>query len=431
MKKTGTLLLAAILFLAAAGWLNQHLFERRQTLSPSVQNLGHATPLVAFTTVALGGFRGILADLLWLRVVALQDAGRYFEITQLADWITKLEPTFTEVWSFHAWNMAYNIGFLFDDPADRWRWVENGIRMLRDGGLRYNPENPRLYWELGWMYLNKVGSQIDNAAGYYQRRLYQAMEPVVPGGFLKDGPPHPALQDQFRMDPAAMARVDQALGPLDWRLPESHAVYWAWLGREKTKGLPDLSLERLLYQSMIVACLRGRLVALPEQDVEVRLARLDLFLPTLRLMDEAVRLYPDDGGIRVARHFLMRMAIFQFYAHGMDEPARRLFDQYRIVQPLMVNDLGAFVVTEVAGKRLVTAGQLAILEALFFEAEIQRLQGKASVAERMDSLAALNFENLDDETRIRNGLTITLYQLREQAQSKAKRVMQASQGKSP
>jgi hypothetical protein len=93
--------------------------------------------------------------------------------------------------------------------------------------------------------------------------------------------------------------------------------------------------------------------------------------------------------------------------------------------------LGAFVVTEVAGKRLVTAGQLAILEALFFEAEIQRLQGKASVAERMDSLAALNFENLDDETRIRNGLTITLYQLREQAQSKAKRVMQASQGKSP
>ena len=30
-------------------------------------------PMVAFTTVALGGFRGLLADLLWLRAGALQD----------------------------------------------------------------------------------------------------------------------------------------------------------------------------------------------------------------------------------------------------------------------------------------------------------------------------------------------------------------------
>ena len=39
-----------------------------------------APPLVAFTTVALGGFRGIIADFLWFRAMALQDEGKYFDV---------------------------------------------------------------------------------------------------------------------------------------------------------------------------------------------------------------------------------------------------------------------------------------------------------------------------------------------------------------
>ena len=38
----------------------------------------NAPPLVAFTTVALGSFRGIVADLLWLRAGALQEKQNYF-----------------------------------------------------------------------------------------------------------------------------------------------------------------------------------------------------------------------------------------------------------------------------------------------------------------------------------------------------------------
>ena len=52
-------------------------------------------PMVAFTTVALGGFRGVLADMLWLRMNGLQQQGKYFEMVQLASWITKLQPKFT------------------------------------------------------------------------------------------------------------------------------------------------------------------------------------------------------------------------------------------------------------------------------------------------------------------------------------------------
>ena len=58
-------------------------------------NIEGLPPMVAFTTVALGGFRGILADMLWLRTNGLQQQGKYFEMVQLASWITKLQPKFT------------------------------------------------------------------------------------------------------------------------------------------------------------------------------------------------------------------------------------------------------------------------------------------------------------------------------------------------
>ena len=70
---------------------------------------------------------------------------KFFEAAQLADWITDLEPHFAQVWVFQAWNMAYNISVKFKENApgdysDRWRWVQRGIDLLRDEGLRYNPD---------------------------------------------------------------------------------------------------------------------------------------------------------------------------------------------------------------------------------------------------------------------------------------------------
>ena len=56
--------------------------------------------MLAFTTVALGGFRGLISNFLWICANDLQQDDKFFEAAQLADWITKLEPTFTQVWLF-------------------------------------------------------------------------------------------------------------------------------------------------------------------------------------------------------------------------------------------------------------------------------------------------------------------------------------------
>ena len=40
------------------------------------------------------------------------------------------------------------------------------------------------------------------------------------------------------MDPEFMKEVDKEYGPLEWRLPEAHAIYWAALGLKKAEENP-------------------------------------------------------------------------------------------------------------------------------------------------------------------------------------------------
>lgn len=138
-------------------------------------------PTVAFTTVALGGFRGILADMLWLRTNGLQQQGKYFEMVQLASWITKLQPKFTGATAYLAWNMAYNISVTYTSPVDRWRWVQRGIELIRDEALDYNANDPLLYRELGWIYQHKIGNMLDDAQRYYKYMICKEMMKVYNG----------------------------------------------------------------------------------------------------------------------------------------------------------------------------------------------------------------------------------------------------------
>ena len=156
------------------------VIKQEKLVDEAVEDKG-LPPMVAFTTVALGGFRGILADLLWLRAGALQEDGKYFELVQLASWITKLQPKFTAATSFLAWNMAYNISVTFQDPQDRWRWVQRGIELIRDEGLNYNANDPKLYQQLGWIYQHKMGNTLDDAQRYYKFQIAQEMQKAFGG----------------------------------------------------------------------------------------------------------------------------------------------------------------------------------------------------------------------------------------------------------
>src|ERR1043166_726023 len=93
------LLALAGVLLVGAGFIQRQLNRQRTELGLTrIAPLQNAPPILAFTTVALGGFRGLIANALWIRANDLQQDDKFFEQVQLSDWITKLEPTFTQVW---------------------------------------------------------------------------------------------------------------------------------------------------------------------------------------------------------------------------------------------------------------------------------------------------------------------------------------------
>ncbi|MGD0259675.1 MAG: hypothetical protein ABSD29_07595 [Verrucomicrobiota bacterium] len=285
--KTTLQLLLAVVLLAGAGLVQQSLNRDRDRLGLTrVQPLENAPPVLAFTTVALGGFRGLISNALWMRATDLQDEDKFFEMAQLADWITKLEPHFVAVWLVQAWNMAYNISVKFKESSpgqfpDRWRWVKAGLELLRDDGLRYNPNETLIYRELAWFFQHKIGQNLDDASLYYKQQWANEMAKV----FGREKPnldelilPRTAdqkerarlLRETYKMDPDFMKQVDERYGPLEWRLPEAHAIYWAALGLEKARENPTkikeddlITLRRVIYQSMLLSFQRGRLVTNP------------------------------------------------------------------------------------------------------------------------------------------------------------------------
>ncbi len=265
--KPGLIGLAAILFCVAGqmqNWLN---LDRADLGFTRLTPLDNAPPVLAFTTVALGGFRGLIANALWMRANDLQDEDKYFEMVQLADWITKLEPHFVDVWRVQAWNMAYNISVKFKDPEDRWHWVERGVQLLRDDGIRLNPGETLIYRDLSWLFQHKMGQNLDDAHLRYKLRWAQEMQDVLGGrpNFEALLNPQTAaererarkLREVYKMDPKIVQKVDEEYGPLDWRLPDAHAIYWAEVGRLKAKAADQETLRRSIYQTMQQACIRG------------------------------------------------------------------------------------------------------------------------------------------------------------------------------
>jgi len=334
VKKILAVLLAALL-LVGTSRVQQAMNRERATLGLTTADvLDNAPPVLAFTTVALGGFRGLISNFLWIRAGDLQENDKFFEAAQLADWITKLEPHFSQVWVNQAWNMSYNISVKFKDFSDRWNWVQRGIELLRDQGLKYNPNDVLIYQQLAWHFQHKIGANLDDASMYYKRAWARDMEAVLSKGQINfDDLIDPKTDDQkarakevrehYKIDPVFAKQVDDKWGPLDWRLPEAHAIYWASLGLEKAKENPGkvkpedlLQLRRVIYQDMQVAVFRGRLVEGPLSDFELS-PNLEIIRKTSDAYEEAMKLEPRDAdNIHRAHRNLVRQAVYFLYEYN-------------------------------------------------------------------------------------------------------------------
>ena len=341
------LLLLAIALLTGAGFVQNSLNRDRDRLGLThIQPLENAPPMLAFTTVALGGFRGLISNMLWIRANELQEDDKFFEMVQLSDWITKLEPHFAQVWAFEAWNMAWNISVKFKDFPDRWRWVQRGIELLRDEGLRYNPDNILIHRELAWLFENKMGAGLDDASTYYKEQWAREMMQIFGRKKLNlDELVHPQTEDEkaraqllrekYKMDPQFIKEVDERYGPLEWRLPEASAIYWAALGLKRAEENPSrinkedlIMVRRAIYQSMLVTFQRGHLIESPLQGGGFNTGpNLDIIPKVNDSYEEMMKEADEKYHANIAtghRHFL-RDAVYFLYVNGRTADAAKWY----------------------------------------------------------------------------------------------------------
>lgn len=192
---------------------------------------------------AFGGIRSIVAEVVWFRADRLQDEGRYVELAQLASTLSYLEPHTPEVWSYAAWNLAYNISIMMPTYEDRWRWVYAAICLIRDKGLVINPTESELYRELAWLFELKLGTNLDMAAPVYRAKWRETVEDVARRN----------AWEELRMDRKVMEEVTKDYGMSDVADPMYSAVYWAHIGRVVSKKKEDVAfLNEIIRQSRAI-----------------------------------------------------------------------------------------------------------------------------------------------------------------------------------
>ena len=107
--------------------------------------------------LSLGGLRGFFAIYLWMEAEDQKNLRIHDDLLDMYHRIASLQPDYPATWSFHSWNLAYNLSVQWSTPERRYEWVRYGIEFLAEG-IRRNPTNVELLEKMGQIYYWKIGN---------------------------------------------------------------------------------------------------------------------------------------------------------------------------------------------------------------------------------------------------------------------------------
>lgn len=123
----------------------------------------------------LGGFRGVIADLIWLAVTDAWTEQDWYAAEKNIELATTLQPRFIPFWELGGWHLAWNASVdvrndpLEPDQEERKRreqfWIQRGKKIF-ERGLEANPETFTMYRQLADLYDQKLQDPA-RAADYY------------------------------------------------------------------------------------------------------------------------------------------------------------------------------------------------------------------------------------------------------------------------
>jgi hypothetical protein len=176
--------------------------------------LGKVDPTSAAMNLVLLGFRGIAADLIWLDADHNEEIKNWAELRANVDAIIMLQPHFVKVWQFQGWNLAYNVSAAWDLVADRYYWVKEGAKFLKQGCVT-NSKIAQLPYEEGRI----VGTKVGRADEWqYFRKYFKFKDPNED---LYKGRPDPEINPQSKDNYLAAKDLYLNANDLERKFPQS------------------------------------------------------------------------------------------------------------------------------------------------------------------------------------------------------------------
>ncbi|MFH1231377.1 MAG: hypothetical protein V1709_07775 [Planctomycetota bacterium] len=170
MKKYIIIIIVVISFLVSQFLLKSCIYSQPEYREIITSNPFSTLPPIDYlgtyiASVAIGGFKPLLVDYLWIKQDRLQRDKQFEEIRLLLSIIARLQPKFVEVWSFNAYNMIYNISSQEKTAEAKWYWVKSGIDYIKEG-MKHNQQNPALTQWLAFFYYHRIPQEI-----YFMRQV--------------------------------------------------------------------------------------------------------------------------------------------------------------------------------------------------------------------------------------------------------------------
>ena len=146
-------MLTIVVFLVIQYPLHSFIINKRQEEGFIDRFVYKPADIINMTVLA--GFKGIAADILWVRIDDYTHAGQMYKLLPIFELVTYLQPHFILAWSLGGWHMSFNLYHEAKTEKDKERWLNAGIEFTKRG-IAYNSEEYRLYFDVGWTYWMKT-----------------------------------------------------------------------------------------------------------------------------------------------------------------------------------------------------------------------------------------------------------------------------------
>lgn len=123
------------------------------TFFSSILRGGGGTPAVF---AMFGGQRYMVANILWNYSDVLFHQQKPYDMIMPLESAVTLNPSFIDAWSVYGWHEAWNLQTYATTDVMKAKWLAAGEQVYQRA-VECNPRNPRPYFDLAWLLLQRKG----------------------------------------------------------------------------------------------------------------------------------------------------------------------------------------------------------------------------------------------------------------------------------